>query len=191
MIYDPEDDDGEEEFELERYVYITVRKKECPKRLLTYGYVEFDRRLIDYQLKKKLIVDDHALLMKLVEDSLTDVPFFCREYKREYKFTYDHRYFQECTRIIEVIYPNKIEDSISYAVDSTNLFASGSDKFESTITYADGDHSVILQVQKEFSRGEEQEWNGRLFAEVEHEALRSIEIGYDSEGIEEQVEYEF
>ena len=35
MLHDPEDDDSEEEFELERYVYIVTRKKECPKRLLT------------------------------------------------------------------------------------------------------------------------------------------------------------
>ena len=75
---------------------------------MTQGYVEFDRRLIAYQLKKNFIVNEQDLLLKLVDDSLPDVPFFCREYK----ITYD-RDFNEFTRNIEVNYPNKLQDSIS------------------------------------------------------------------------------
>ena len=106
MLYDPEDDDNGEEFELERYVYIVVGKVP-PRILYCQGYFEFDRRVVPYLLKKKIIVDKHDFLRKLADFMLTDVPFFCRNYK----ITYD-RDFEEFTREIEVNYPNKILDII-------------------------------------------------------------------------------
>ena len=95
---------------------------------------------------------------------LTDVPFFCRNYKISYDLD-----FVEFNREVEVNYPNKISDII-HMFDATNdqRFSQRSDKFDSNFTRADDDWSVVIYAQKEWLRWWGREQDGSRFAEVEH-----------------------
>ena len=55
MVYDPSDDETLDEFKVIRFLIVQLITDEYDRSTLSHKYVEFDQRLIAYQLKKNLI----------------------------------------------------------------------------------------------------------------------------------------
>ena len=77
IVYDPEDDGIADSFELERFIAF-VHHKDRP--CVSLKYIEYDRKFIDYQFRKKLIDEEADILLKITEYSFDNVPFFARAY---------------------------------------------------------------------------------------------------------------
>ena len=77
MLYDPEDDDCKEAFELEQYIAILVDYEIDAFRL---KYVEFDRRLMQYTLQENEKLKEAEALFKIIESESEHTPFFRRSY---------------------------------------------------------------------------------------------------------------
>ena len=77
MLYDPEDDDCKDAFELEQYIAILVDSQFSAFRL---KYVEFDRRNMQYTLQENEKLKEAEALAKIIESESEHIPLFRRSY---------------------------------------------------------------------------------------------------------------
>ena len=79
MFFDPEDDECQDSFELERYITVSVAK--VNENEVSLRYIEFDRRLIAHQEFERQIQNRNAILCSIIRNvPFKDAPFFARYY---------------------------------------------------------------------------------------------------------------
>ena len=110
MLYDPEDDECEDAFELERLITACVPPD---FNYHNYGcklqYIEFDRRLIQYALRNGDIQSENDFLFDITQDFGVKKPYFQRSYTICYNETLMNVYW----RRIEINYPERSVIKIS------------------------------------------------------------------------------
>ena len=79
MLYDPEDDDCADAFELERFV--VLREKDIiGGRNCFLQYIEFDRRLMQHTLHKNERMTEHKVILNLARYDSDNLSFYLRKY---------------------------------------------------------------------------------------------------------------
>ena len=78
LLYDPEDDECADSFELERFIVVKYKQDEADTDF-SISYSEFDRRVIDHCLQNNLIKDMKDVFF-LTKDDIKEAPFYVRAY---------------------------------------------------------------------------------------------------------------